>query len=412
MTLWDVIRKNLKRRWGRALFLSLSLFLVAAVTTALFTASRAMQVEVADSYDQIGANISIVPARDDLSITYGGVTLSPDEAGAPLLTDDALGRIGAIHNAESIARVAPKVMGVAPVDGNPLTVIGVSFHDELRMKKWWTLDGDTPVEATDIIVGDALAREKGWQKGQIVHIGNSYDEAHAERGKVARENGNAVVDHRSAGGAYRITGILLPTGGEEDRLLFMDWRQAQQRLHRGNELTFIEVSALCSSCPIEEITRQIGHALPGTEVKAVKEALVAREAIVDRFTILSLLAVAVTVTGGALLVFLLVAAGVRERTREFGLLRALGYRKGHLLQTVLAETSLLALPAGIAGYGVGLTFARWTAPLIVQMDIQVVGSASEALIAAALTLAVGLLASSLPAWRGASKDPVEALRTL
>ncbi|MBM7865294.1 FtsX-like permease family protein [Heliobacterium gestii] len=397
MTFWHLISRQLKRRWGRAVFLALSLFLVAAVTTALFTASRAMQVEVANSYDQIGANISIVPANDNLSIRYGGVTVTPDEEDAPSLTDGALDRIRGIHNAESIARVAPKVMGIVPVTGEPTTIVGVSFRDELKMKKWWTIDGDRPSEAADIIVGSALAHEKGWQKGQVIGID---DDNHTPVDQ-------STVDHR-----YRITGILTPTGGEEDHLLFMDWRQAQQVLQIGNRLTFIEVSALCSSCPIEEITRQIGHTLPGTEVKAVKEALVAREAIVDRFTALSLLVAAITLIGGSLLVFLLVAASVRERTREFGLLRALGYRKSHLLRVLLAETALLALPAGVAGYGAGLAFARWTTPLIVQMDISIASRSSDAFVAATLTLLVGLAASALPAWQGATKDPVEALRSL
>nr|WP_243236867.1 FtsX-like permease family protein [Heliobacterium chlorum] len=384
VTLWDIIGSSLKRRWRKAIILTVGLFLATSISVALFSASKAMREEVADSFDQIGANISIIPTQEELSLNYGGISLAPSQKDT-LLQDEALQKIRTIANAESIARVAPKVLGHITSDGQPVTVVGVSFADELKMKKWWKITGDQPRGGADILIGEKLAAEKGWHTGQSIDLN---------------------------GKTFRISGQLVPTGSDEDNLLFMDWKQAQDLLQMQGKLSFIEVSALCSTCPIDDITAQIGTVLPGSQVTALKETLVAREGIVDRFTTLSLVVGAVTTIAGMLLVFLLVSSTMRERTKELGILRSIGFRKSHLMQMLLSEVVLLTIPAGAAGYLAGLSLSRWAAPIIVQMEVTVPWNGKEALLSVGITVLLGLIASLMPAWRGASKDPVEAMRML
>jgi putative ABC transport system permease protein len=98
---------------------------------------------------------------------------------------------------------------------------------------------------------------------------------------------------------------------------------------------------------------------------------------------------------------------VMQRTREFGVRRALGARAVHIASQVLFEAGVLGLLGGLAGLAVGLLVVvaaaahkGWTPAL----DPFVTG------LAPLLGLSTGLLAGVYPAWRASRIEPVEALR--
>jgi putative ABC transport system permease protein len=102
---------------------------------------------------------------------------------------------------------------------------------------------------------------------------------------------------------------------------------------------------------------------------------------------------------------------VFERTREIGILRALGWKRWRVLVLIQTEAAVLGLAGGVVGLGVGFGALHLLAALPQTASI---ASATfpPLLLAEALGIAVlaGLLAGALPAWRGAHLAPVEALR--
>jgi putative ABC transport system permease protein len=105
------------------------------------------------------------------------------------------------------------------------------------------------------------------------------------------------------------------------------------------------------------------------------------------------------------------AMSVFERTREIGILRALGWKRGQVLALIQLEAVVLGLGGGVLGIVVGWGALHLLAALPQTASI-VSASFSLPLFAEALGIAVlaGLLAGALPAWRGAQLSPVEALR--
>lgn len=105
------------------------------------------------------------------------------------------------------------------------------------------------------------------------------------------------------------------------------------------------------------------------------------------------------------------AMSVFERTREIGILRALGWRRSKILLLIQTEAAVLGLAGGLVGIGVGWAALRALAALPKTASI-VSASIPPLLLAEALGIAMlaGLLAGALPAWRGAKLSPVEALR--
>jgi putative ABC transport system permease protein len=105
------------------------------------------------------------------------------------------------------------------------------------------------------------------------------------------------------------------------------------------------------------------------------------------------------------------AMSVFERTREIGILRALGWKRWRILVLIQTEAAVLGLGGGFLGIALGWGTLRLLAALPQTASI-VSASFAWPLLAEAIGVAVlaGLIAGALPAWRGAQLSPVEALR--
>jgi putative ABC transport system permease protein len=105
------------------------------------------------------------------------------------------------------------------------------------------------------------------------------------------------------------------------------------------------------------------------------------------------------------------AMSVFERTREIGVLRALGWKRRHVILLILVEATAVGLVGGLLGIGMGWAALRLLAAL--PQSASVVSSyvsPIHLLDALLIAMASGIAAGAYPAWRGARFSPVEALR--
>ena len=101
--------------------------------------------------------------------------------------------------------------------------------------------------------------------------------------------------------------------------------------------------------------------LPGVKVSAIQQVVKTRMHALEQFRAFSLGVAAVVILIGALVVFVTMMGSVNERTREIGIFRALGFRRGHVVRLILMEAlAWLSLLSGLLGYlaGMGATPAR------------------------------------------------------
>jgi putative ABC transport system permease protein len=179
----------------------------------------------------------------------------------------------------------------------------------------------------------------------------------------------------------------------------------------------------------------ISRVAPGSDAATVATAVDARFAQEDARTLsmseramnMSFLAMfssvldAIDVVSVLILVILLlilgntVAMGVRERTNEYGVLRALGFGPGHVAMFIVGESILLGAFAGVLGLGlayplVNLGMGRFIEENMGGMFPFFRIQPDAAVLAMLFALALGAIAAAIPAWRASRLTTVEALR--
>jgi putative ABC transport system permease protein len=114
---------------------------------------------------------------------------------------------------------------------------------------------------------------------------------------------------------------------------------------------------------------------------------------------------------GALGIANTMAMAVFERTKEIGILRALGWRHWRVILLIQLEAAALGSIGGVVGLAGGWGALRLLASLPMTANIAVASiSPPHAVKALAIAVLIALAAGALPAWRGSRLSPVEALR--
>jgi putative ABC transport system permease protein len=103
---------------------------------------------------------------------------------------------------------------------------------------------------------------------------------------------------------------------------------------------------------------------------------------------------------------------VVERTKEIGILKALGWADSDITNQVFLESLLQGLVGGIIGIGVGyiVTFAVPKLGVVSTQNLVLAVEPLLVFLGLTISLAGGLLAGIIPAWRAAKLQPTEALR--
>lgn len=385
MQLQHIAWESVKRRKARFGFVLAAVVLGIGTVVALVSLTRAMERELGDELDRFGANIVITPKSRMLDVAYGGLDLGGVTVDRTELSIEDADRIRTIHNSRNISAVAPKLVGTIRVGGVNVVLIGTRFMEERKVKSWWQLAGSWPSRPDEVILGAEAAQALGATIGTPIMIGDR---------------------------SFTVAGTIAATGSIDDQAVFADLGLAQQLLGRAGGVTMIEVSALCRGCPIEDIVAQIGGVIPHARVSPVRQAVAAREQTVQQFTRFSFALSGLLLLVGTLVVMTTMMSSILERTQEIGILRAVGFRRGHVAAVVLLETMLVTIAGGAIGWVAGSLGARTFGPALAQLSSPVPFSPQLAGLAILFAAAVGVSGGAYPAWRASQMDPAQALRQM
>jgi putative ABC transport system permease protein len=143
------------------------------------------------------------------------------------------------------------------------------------------------------------------------------------------------------------------------------------------------------------------------KVQTTDDAIDQISSVIDQLTILIGGIAGISLVVGSIGIANIMIVSVTERTREIGIMKAIGARKRDVIQLFIVESIILGVFGAIlgvaAGLGVGylgVTIIGW--PMVYPLD--------WIAIAVAIGISVGVLSGLYPAWSAARVDPIKALR--
>ena len=220
----------------------------------------------------------------------------------------------------------------------------------------------------------------------------------------ARNNNYSVGDTLKPFGTdpYRIVGIYSPESGARVK---MTLEAMQQALEAEGKCTFIFVK-LRNPDQLPEVAARIDRELPGNTIQPTREVFASFEQSIPYLGVFLRVLVGLAAVVSALVVMLAMYTTITERTREIGILKAMGASRGYIVGIIEKEAILISVIGLVAGFAVSMI-----AGYLISKTYGLVFEYSWtwALVAAAIGLVGGVVGALYPAWRASNLDAVNAL---
>jgi len=223
--------------------------------------------------------------------------------------------------------------------------------------------------------------------------------------RIASANGLRVGQTvNTLNSEWRIVGIAEAGIGAR---IFVPLAQLQALIGQQNRLHLLFVKAEDLST-IGDLATRIENSIPNIQTNLLEEySQLLSENIVglNQFNAaISGIAVALSF----LVILLAMYTSIIERTREIGILKALGGSKTYIVLTIMQESMILSALGVVGGYGLGRLIASMLTSAYPTLTVQF--SLDWTMYASGLGLLGGIMGSFYPAVRAARQDPVRALR--
>jgi putative ABC transport system permease protein len=241
-------------------------------------------------------------------------------------------------------------------------------------------------ERTGALVGESMARKWGWKVGDRIPIASNI---------FSQRNGSRTWD-------FTIVGIFTPRAPHIDTN-FMVFQYAYFDETRSFGKDQIGWMALLTTSPSvnDRVAKAIDQLFANSSAETATDTEKAfNKAFAAQFGNIAL--IVVLVVGAAFVTILMIvgntmALTIRERTREIGVLKTLGFSGGRILTLVLGESVLLALLGGLPGLGLAALFAFLLRDSMANMMPSFAVTPDIGLMGVALMLGLGIITGIIPA---------------
>jgi putative ABC transport system permease protein len=396
MTVGDLFRFSLKGLTGHGLRTALSLLGVTigvAAVVILTALGEGARQYVIDQFASLGTNLLIViPGKTETSGTFGVGGVPND------LT---------LQDAQAIERTIPEIHRVAPI------AVGTEQASFGQRRRQVAVLGTTheyqPARRLQVAKGQFLPPEEMFRGSAVVVLGPKL----AHELFVGQEPLGAVI--RVGGWRMRVVGVLawqgVKMGVDFDDIAIVPVSTAMQIFNRSS---LFRVLLQAHTHADLDVARDRARDLLTERHGEEDVTIISQDAVLTTF---SAILAALTLAVGAIAAISLSVAGVgimnvmlvsvSERTREVGLLKALGVGRRQIILVFLTEAALISSAGGLIGLAAGWVLVR----LLVRLYPALPASPPAWAVAAALgvSLAVGVTFGLLPARRASRLDPVLAL---
>lgn len=357
----NLVMRNIRARPLRSTLNVVAISLQVVLVLLIVGLTSGALADWGERAEGVGADILVQPPNSSIFFAFSSAVMQ-----------QAL--VGQIAALPSVAKVTPVVV---VVDSGTLGVVyGIDEPSFEGLSKGFQFDAGHPLQQPDDALADDLVAQS-----RHLHVGDT----------------TTLLNH-----TFHIAGIVVHGKGAR---FFIQMKTAQDIAGAENRVSMIYVKSKDST----NATRaDIVQQLPNYVVRSMSEYMTLMTS--SNLPELKPFIRCFVILGAAisfLVVLLTMHTMVMERTREIGILKALGSTRLDVLQLIEAEAALMAGFGSIAGIVITFTMEAALRYLFPTLQIRIgVDWVFRAIALALIASAVGAL---YPAFRAAKADPIEAL---
>ena len=338
--LWKLLRGSR----GRLVVALIAVISGAAVISALLNLDLDIGRKLTQEFRLLGANlvISSRTADSDAAPNSSESAEAPAPSSSPalpVLIDEqpVLAQVERLRTKEVVA-AAPYIYVVARDAGRPVVVAGTWLDEARKLEPTWKLNGEwilSREDETRCLVGRNVGRQFHLAPGDQLKL-----------------------DYLGRSVQLSVAGIV-DAGGTEDNQVFVNLAVAQNLAALHGKIELVQLSVSGTSASIAAYAGQLGRAIPGYDVRPIRQVTEAEGNLLSRTRLLIVSMVVLILVLTALCVLATMAALAMERREDVGLMKALGGSISRIVALFLSEVGVLGAVGGLIGCVAGVVLSQW-----------------------------------------------------
>ncbi|MFN2453542.1 MAG: ABC transporter permease [Pyrinomonadaceae bacterium] len=361
----SLVISNIRQRPLRSLVSVLGVALGVALVMLFTGLARGMSNDL----QRRSANV-----RAEITFTRQGSAAMMTSATANVSTQ----YVAKIKAIEGVAEAVPVLVDVTTGKGGLgfERLEGLDWDSFAAMNGIGIVRGRAPQAADEIVIDETRARNYRLDVGSVVPLfGNQ---------------------------PYRVAGVFAPESGARIK---MTLSALQDAIGTPGKCTFILVKCHHPEDQLE-VARRIEAALPGNKIQLTRDITATVEKSIPYLGVFLRTLVVLSAIVSTLVIMLAMYTTITERTREIGILKAMGASRGYIIGVIEKEAIVISLIGLVFGFALSLA-AGYLIHSLYGLFFEY--GWAWALAAAVIGLAGGALGALYPAMRAANLDPVQAL---
>ena len=389
---------SLRHRKLRSWLTMIGIFIGIAAVVALISISQGMQTTITEQFEMMGTNkIMVMPGGGAMFGMFGGGELNADDLDA----------VGKAEGVDIAAEMYYESGNIKFSDETKNTfIIGLPTDETLEIIE--NMQGFDIEKGRDLKSGDRYKITIGW----LLWEGDFFEKSVDLRDKIEIE-----------GQEFSVVGLVSRIGNNaDDSQVYIPLETAREILDEPKEIStiFVEIK---ESYEVDDVAENIKEELrdsrdedEGEETFSVQTFEQLLEQFNDILGIVSIVLIgiaAISIVVGGVGIMNTMYTSVLERTKEIGIMKAVGAKNSNVMTLFLIESGMIGLAGGIIGIGIGIGLSKIVEIIAAQaglLPIKAYLGAPLLLGALAFSFIIGAASGTLPAMQASKMKPVDALR--
>ncbi|MBS3123096.1 ABC transporter permease [Candidatus Woesearchaeota archaeon] len=393
--------KEMKRRKLRSLLTLVGVFIGIASVISLISLGQGLEEAIGQHIQSLG--------KDKLFINAKGNSLT---AGLSL---------EAIKITDKDLKVVKSTSGVKKAAGMIYTTAGIEFND---ISRYAFVMGLPTISDEVSLINEAqsykIMRGRQLDTGDKYRVVVGYEYSKKERYEKEIELGDNILVN---GKELKVVGIMQKIGSPPDDQSIIIPIEIYWELFGGKDTYGMLIAQAQASEEPDIVAERLEKELreergleegkEDLEIKSAEQFAASFASILDIVQVVLVGIASISLLVGGVGIMNTMYTAVLQRTKEIGLMKAVGAKNNHILFLFLVESGFYGLGGGIVGVILGIGFAKIVEAIFVQLiGPLLVIKISWGLVIFVLLFSfiVGCLSGIAPAWRASKLNPVESLR--